>query len=163
MKRYLNRLEKQQALSIASFEAYLDDRIEEYVEAGKSKELLRNLRTAKTFLHKALENIMAPLDKREVVKLLAEIRKMQVVVMYKQEALRKYNEMLKADSVTPVETEDFLDIVEQAVNICVSCTKKGEEAQSCRLAALFIKYDIEPLDKDAEEGKCPYQYIEEEE
>ena len=83
MKRYLNRLEKQQALSIASFEAYLDDRVEEYVEAGKSKELLRNLRTAKTFLHKALENIMAPLDKREVVKLLAEIRKMQVVVVYK--------------------------------------------------------------------------------
>ena len=64
--------------------------------------------------------------------------------------------MLKADSVTPVETEDFLDIVEQAVNICVSCTKKGEEAQGCRLAALFIKYDIEPLDKDAGGGgKCP--------
>lgn len=160
MKRYLNKAEKQAALSIASFQTYMDGKVEEWAKHNTPPDLLKNAKMARTYLRKALEGLVAPLDTDEAVKLLREIDKMQCVVKYKDEAVREYNRMLELDSVTPVETEDLLDIVEQAVNVCVACDKAGEKADMCRLRGQFLKYDIEPLDREAPLGRCPYRYKE---
>lgn len=156
MKQYLNKAERQLALSLSAFETRIEEKVGEMAQHNGDKELLKNMRYAKTYLHKALESMLQPLDPTELNVLLRDISKMEVVVKYKDQAIREYNAMLKLNSVTPVETEDLLDIVEQAVNICVRCDRT--DADKCRLRELFLKYDIEPLDKDAPGGKCPYKY-----
>jgi len=158
-KRYLNRDEKNQTLTLAAFIAFMSERAEESAKLGRSKDLVKFLRTSKTYADKALALIMLPLDADEKDKLIAEIPKMSVVTKYKREALREFEEAKKIDSVTPVSTEDFLDIVDHALSgLCVKCKLTGEDADTCRLKKLFINYDIEPFDLNAPEGKCPYQY-----
>lgn len=160
MKRYLNKSEKQTVLTIASLQSYLDDKIIEWEKHDTSSELLKCARMARTYSRKLLEQLVAPLDTNEAAKLLREIDRMQCVVKYTDEAVREYNEMLRLDSVIPVETEDLLDIAEQAVNICVACDKTGEAADGCRLRGIMLKYDVEPLDREAPRGRCPYRYKE---
>lgn len=158
MKRYLNKAEKQTALTIASLQTYLDDRIAEWEAHDTPPELLKNARMARTYTRKLLEGLLAPLDMEESAKLLREINKMQCVVRYTDNAVREYKHMLELDSVTPVETEDLLDIAEQAVNVCVQCDKTGQDADACRLRGIMLKYDVEPLDREAPLGRCPYKY-----
>ena len=159
-KRYLNRDEKNQTLTLAAFIGFMEERADEAAKLGRSKDLVKFLRTSKTYADKALALFMLPLDNDEKDKLIAEIPKMSVVTKYKREALREFEEAKKIDNVTPVNTDDFIDIVEHAiVGACQKCTLTGEEADNCRLKKHFINYDIEPYDLKASAGKCPYQYI----
>jgi len=157
-KRYLNRDEKNQTLTLAAFIGFMSERAEESAKLGRSKDLVKFLRTSKTYADKALALIMLPLDNDEKDKLLEEIPKMSVVTKYKREAIREFEEAKKIDSVTPVSTDDFLDIVDHALVICRMCKLTSEDADTCRLKKMFIQYDIEPLDLNAPFGKCPYQY-----
>ena len=159
-KRYLNRDEKNQTLTLAAFIAFLEVRIEEWQKLGRSKIMLKYSKMAKAFADKVLAHIMEPLDLVERDKLISEIPKMQVVTKYRREAIREFEECKKIDSVTPVQTDDFIDIVEHAiVGACQKCTLTGDEADNCRLKKHFINYDIEPYDLKAPAGKCPYQYL----
>ena len=159
IKRYLNRDEKNQTLTLAAFIGFMSERAEESAKLGRSKDLVKFLRTSKTYADKALALIMLPLDNDEKFKLLSEIPKMSVVTKYKRGAVRGFEEAKKIDSVTPVNTDDFIDIVEHAiVGACQKCTLTGEDADNCRLKKHFINYDIEPYDLKTPAGKCPYQY-----
>ena len=159
VKRYLNRDEKNQALVLATFIAFLEVRIEEWQKLSRSKALIKFAKMSKTYADKVLGQIMEPLDLVEKAKLIAEKGKLQIVTRYTREALREFEECKKIDGVVPVVTDDFIDIVEHAiVGACQRCTLTGEEANNCRLKKHFINYDIEPYDLKAPVGKCPYQY-----
>jgi molybdopterin synthase catalytic subunit len=158
VKRYLNKAERQMALSLSAYEAYLEEKISEMAQHNGDKGLLKNMRMAKTYLHKALECMVQPLDAVELQVLLRDVNKMQVVVKYTDEAIREYERMKKMNGVTVIETEAFLDIVEQAINVCVTCENTGEAVNQCKWRKRFIEAEIEPPDYGAVEGKCPYKY-----
>lgn len=158
MKRYLNKAERQMALSISAYETYLEEKISEMAQHNGDKALLKNMRMARTYLHKALAKMIQPLDAVELKVLLKDVNKMQVVVKYTDEAVREYERMKKMNDVTVIETEAFLDIVEQAVNVCVACENKGEDVEQCKWRKRFLEAEIEPLDCGAPKGKCPYKY-----
>jgi len=153
-KQYLNRQEKNQALTIAAFIGYLDEQAEEWAKAGRSKESVKYLRMAKSFANKSLDSLFEGLDQAEKDRLVLELRKMDVAVKYKDEAIREYKRMLELDSVTPIQTEDLLDICGQAIEICKVC---DYVPTTCRLRQLLIKYDVPALNEDPESGGCPYQ------
>jgi len=153
-KQYLNREEKNQALTIAAFIGYLDEKAEEWSKAKRDKNSVKYLRMAKSFTGKALDYLFEGLDQEEKNRLVIELRKMDVAVKYKDEAQREYKRMLELDSVTPVKTDDLLEICSQALGVCYSCKK---DPTDCKLRVLFINYDIPVFDEAPEQGHCPYK------
>lgn len=155
MKSYLNKAEKGQALTLAAFVGYLDERAEEWSKLGRSKDSIKSLRMAKSFALRAVDSLFEGLDQDEKAKVLNELRKMDVVCKYKDEAVREYERMKKLDSVTPVESEEFMDICGQALGVCQVCESK--EPENCKLRKLFVKYDVEVFEFSPGPGECPYK------
>jgi hypothetical protein len=156
-KRYLNKAEKETCLVLAALQAYLETFVEK-PSTIKTPTVLKNARTARTFIRKTLEAILEPLDPDEIVKVTKESKKMEVVACYTREALRQHERVKEMNTVTTLDTEDFLYIVEQAVCICQECEKAEKDADTCELRRVFIQQDIQVLDETAPPGKCPYQY-----
>jgi hypothetical protein len=154
MKSYLNREEKTQALTLASFIAYTTERSDDWEKIGRSKDSVKSLRMAKSFATRALDTMFEGLNESERVNIMAQVAKMEVVVRYRDEAVREYKRMLELDSVTPVQTVDLMDICEKAVEMCCNCS---ENPNSCKWRKLFIEYDIPVCDESPEDGKCPYK------
>lgn len=153
MKSYLNREEKTQALTLASFIAYTTERADDWEKIGRNKDAIKSLRMAKSFATRALDTMFEWLDESERVKIMSQVAKMEVVVKYRDEAVREYKRMLALDSVTPVQTTDLLNICEKAVEMCVNCNQNPE---GCKWKKLFIEYDIPVCEESPEPGKCPY-------
>ena len=153
-KGYLNSAEKSIALTLAAFTAYLDDRIIEWTKISRPKDQVKYAKMAKSFTHKVLDFMFIGLDQDEVQKILKELGKMQVVTRYHSEAVKEYEAMKKIDSVTPVETQDLLDIVQLALASCSVCEEPGDD---CKHKKLFIKYDMEPYNLSPGPGGCPYR------
>lgn len=153
-KQYLNREEKNQALTMAAFIGYLDEKAEEWAKRKRDKLAIKYLRMAKSFAGKALDYLFEGLDPTERGKVVIELRKMDIVCKYKDEAIRDYKNMMELDSVTPVKTDDLLEICSQALGVCYSC--KSTEPNSCRLRELYIIYDIPVYDDNPLPGRCPY-------
>ena len=161
MKSYLNRSEKTQALTLASFVAYTTDKANEWQTIGRSKDAVKSLRMAKSFATRAMDTMFEGLDDMERIKIMAEVMKMEVVVKYRDEAIREYKRMQELDSVTPVETEELFDLCEIAMGReCGSCS---EEPNSCRLRELLMKYDMPVANDSPEGGRCRYCLEEEQE
>jgi tetratricopeptide (TPR) repeat protein len=154
-KQYLNREEKNQALTLAAFIRYLDEKAAEWAKAGRAKDAVKYLRMAKSFVGKSLDSLFEGLAQEERNRLVPELRKIYVAVKYKDAALREYNRMLALDSVIPIKTDDLLEICSQALAICYSC-KKADPA-ACKLRKLYITYDIPVYDEDPPAGRCPYK------
>jgi len=154
-KQYLNREEKNQALTLAAFIGYLDEKAEEWAKRSRDKLAIKYLRMAKSFAGKALDYLFDGLDPTERGRVVVELRKMDIVCKYKDEAIRDYKRTLELDSVTPVKTDDLMEICSQALGICSIC--KDTDPDSCRLQKLFITYDIPVYDEDPLPGRCPYK------
>lgn len=154
MKSYLNRTEKAQALTLAAFIAYVTERADEWAGIGRSKDAVKSLRMARSFVARALDSMFAGLDDLERHKIMGMVAKMEVVAKYKDDAIREYNRMLALDSVTPVQTTDLIDICELAIGQCRSCS---EIPNRCKWRELFIRYDIPVCNESPEAGECPYR------
>ncbi|MCO5387821.1 MAG: DUF5651 domain-containing protein [Desulfosporosinus sp.] len=154
-KQYLNREEKNQAVTISAFVGYLDKRAEEWIKHGRDKKAVKYLRMAKSFADKALDYLYDGLNPDEKFKLILESLKMDVAVKYKDEAQREYKRTLELDSVTPIKTNDLLEIVSYALADCYRCKK--DDPSTCKLRKLYITYDIPVYDEDPPAGRCPYK------
>ena len=154
MNQYLNRAEKNQVLTISAFVGYLIEKSNEWEKAGKNKDAIRYLRTAKSFALKGVDYLFDGLNQDELSKIINDVSKMDIAIKYKDEALRDYQKMLELDSVTPVETNDLMDICAQAIEFCKVC---GQVPSECRLRKLLIKYDVPVLNYGPELGGCPYR------
>lgn len=154
-KQYLNREEKNQALTLAAFIGYLDEKAEEWAKRNLDKTAIKYLRMAKSFAGKTLDYLFEGLDPTERGKVVVELRKMDIVCKYKDQAVRDYKKMMELDSVTPVKTDDLMEICSQALGICGIC--KDTDPASCRLRKIFITYDIPVAEEDPLPGGCPYK------
>jgi hypothetical protein len=125
--RYLNKIEKAQVLALASFISFMDDRAIDWEAIGRPKDQVKYTKMAKAFAQKVLDFLCGDLEAEELYKLLGrrdskgrkvvqgELDKMECVTRYKSEAVKEFEEMKRLDSVTPVETDDLLDIVTLAL------------------------------------------------
>jgi hypothetical protein len=153
MKAYFNRLEKDQVLTLSSFIDYANTTADEWSKSGKYKDCVKSLRMAKSFILRALSIKCEHLDDLEADNLINQSAKMDVVLKYKNDAIREHKEMLKLDSVTPIQTSDLLDLCEKAAYACIGCSTTPD---TCVTRRLFIKYEVPVCDDSAGIGKCPY-------
>lgn len=154
---YLNRQQKEQVLLIAAMQTYIQDLAETW-EKLKQKQLKPRIKWAKsasTFAQKVLEEILGGVDKYQARRIIQDINKYDIVVKYKDEAVREYKKMQQLDSVTPVVTDDLYEIVDNALYYCIhKCQKSGKEISNCTKRKILLKYDIPVLDP---KGECPYK------
>lgn len=176
-KGYLNSEEKAIVMTLGAFIDYLE-RLDGKLAAltKPPKAAIKYTRTALTFTKKILDHYCKNLDRTELVKLLGdpkkldkfgkriikgELDRMEVVVKYKAEAVRDYEAMKQMESVTPIETKDLMDIITFATISCELCEPGPGDADRCPFRRLFIKYDAEPRNADADPaaGECPYKAV----
>ena len=156
--RYLNRDDKETALTLGATKTYLDQQIVTWAKLKRPAEVMKNLRAARTFVGKTLSELFRGLDDEEVAQVVTSQRSKMVVTIERrllpeyQEAQRQVNDRVVMAS------DDFLDLCAKAINECTRCTRQGDDADQCGYKRIFIKYDVEPLDLEAPVGKCPYQY-----
>jgi hypothetical protein len=158
VKKYLNRDEKNATLAYGAFLDFLASQIAKWTQAKYPRGALANLKRARAFADKALQEVLEGLDTEEVRKIRAEIPRMEIVTTYRANALQEYRKLTQATEVTPVATDDLLSIAELTIEgYCKRCRNHGTLVEGCHVRKLFVKYDVEPLTYDPGEG-CPYRY-----
>lgn len=153
MKSYLNRTEKDQALTLALFVDFLTNLAEEWSKHKRSKDAVKSLRMAKSFILRASGAMVDGLDPLEAGRVLSQAAKMEFLVCYKDEAVKKRKEIFELESVQAVRTDDLWEICETALGVCKSCRKSPE---SCRLRELFVGFGVPVFEVSPGVGKCPY-------
>lgn len=157
MRGYLNKQEKLTVQVIAAFTSYLDDVVKTLEGLNKPpKDAIKWGKMARSFALKLLDEYFKPLDAAERAKVVKEVGRMEIAARYKTEALREFEAMKQLDSVTPMETDDLLQLAELALASCSVCDARGDDVSSCRFRLVLIKYDIEALNLSPGDG-CPYR------
>ncbi len=154
MKSYLNRTEKDQALTLALFVEFLNDLANEWSKHNRSKDTVKSLRMARSFILRASGALVDGLDQLEANRLMSQSHKMEFLVCYKDEAVKKRKEIFELEGVQAVATDDLWEICEQALEICKSCRKNPED---CRLKEMFVGFGVPVFDTNPREGGCPYR------
>lgn len=156
MKSYLNRDEKKIVLVLASFASYLEKLMVTLVECKKPKKMIKWGRSARTFTLKTMDELMVGLDQNHVKAIIKEIDSMVLVAKYSDNAVREYKEMKDLDSMTQIETGEFLDICCQAIEVCKFC---GNVQKECGLRKILLKHSVEPVNYEAGNDECPYKEL----
>lgn len=154
MKSYLNRVEKDQALTLALFVDHLNGLSDEWAKHNRSKDAVKSLRMAKSFILRATDTLMKGLDKIEIERLMHQAAKMEFLVCYKDEAVKKRKEIFELEGVQAIQTDDLWEVCETALGVCKSCTK---DPGDCRLRELFTGYGVPVFNESPGQGQCPYR------
>lgn len=177
--KYLSATEKTVVLTVAAFTSYLDDHIELWQQLKRPTDQIKYAKMAKSFGLKVLDFLMKDINADQVAKLVGgdvpvysrasggalvkrtihvegELNKMQVIVKYKDAAVREYDRMEKLDSLVHMEVGDLDKIIYFGMASCNLCELCGDDVKACDMRELFIKYGAIPINKEPGEG-CPYR------
>ena len=177
--RYLSATEKAVALTLGAFIAYLDDVTEKWQELKRPKDRVKYAKMAKSFASKVLVDILKDVHPEQVAKLTGgdvplyrrgadstlikqnvrvpgALDKMEVVVKYKDEAVREYAKIEKLDSVIAMEVGDLDKLIYFGLASCNLCDLCGADVEACDMRQLFIKYEAMPLNTEPGDG-CPFR------
>lgn len=154
-KRYLSSNERKQLITTASALKSLETTIDELASRDREKHLLKDLRTARTFLDRAITAWMMVMPNQEMDAMIKQARNYQLTLTLKSEAKAERQKALQDASNIAVEASDFLALVDSAKQGCYGCD--GSYADGCLLRKVMLKHEIPPHQvKDA--TKCLYAY-----
>lgn len=158
-KRYFSRDELNFYSCLSAFSRFLGARVDGLSDKHKNiKQVRQKLRAARTLVTAAADLLLEPLDKTDADHARAEGGKMLVVTRYRDEALRELKATRKLDEFTTLPTEAYLDLVSHAIEgPCKACTLAGDFVERCDVRRIFLQTDIEPFDREAPFGTCPYK------
>lgn len=154
-KRYLSSNERKQLITTASALKTLDQTIEELASRGREKNLLKELRMAKSFMDRAVTAWMQVMPKPEMEAMAKQARNYQMILALKSEVKTQRAQALKETTVIPVDLEEFMGLVEAAVYKCTECD--GTCKKDCVLYRVQLKHEIPPY-QTVSASVCPYAY-----
>jgi hypothetical protein len=119
---------------------------------------MKYFKLAKTYSFKAMVEMTKDLEDNELRQILAQTAKMIVTTHPEKEQVQELLDIQKLKDNTTLPNDDFIAICAKAIEVCQGCTKTAEEKVNCELCKLFLKYDVEPYNTEAEieAGICPY-------
>lgn len=153
MKTYLNSDEKIQLGILLSFRKYLLETIKKYEESKKHKIMNKWLKTTQSFLTKAIDEMLAPVDAQNTEIALKAATKLKLVARTTDEALREIKQMRETDAVVSIPNEQFLFLCSFALTTCHTCLMTT--FKECKLRDILMEYDIEPIHECTDQ--CQYQ------
>ena len=139
--QYLNARAKKDLFILASYVDFACN----YASTLKNKLAIRYVKTAKTYVEKALVEIMGSLPEVERNSVLKNINAYRISVGFKSEVIK--------ETALVVEQETIDELVKQcSLSACRSCTKV--QHADCKLLQTFLALHVEPKDGYK---KCPYE------
>lgn len=178
-KKYLNATEKSIALTLGGFLGFLDATIDVWAKLKRSKDLLKNARTTRSFLNKTLESIVEDMDDEQVLKIFGgtvsitknngegskstvtrikgDIDNIQILLKLKDEAIREAKKLEAQPGIIAVDQDDLDQILNFASYSCDLCESAGDDVKTCPYRKLFIKYDAVPINTEPGDTGCPFR------
>lgn len=153
-KKYLNRQEKTEMLMFFGIVDLLQEIVASWQERDRPKEIIKYLKTARTFIEKVTILIFSHLEKGQstgLLRLAKQAEKTPTVLGGINEAVD-----VEYDKQFEMEWEDFCDLAEIVLCCCLQCTLPKGDTENCNVKRIFLKYDLDVL--DADNPTCPYQY-----
>lgn len=139
--KYLNAQAKKDLFILASYVDFASA----YAKNLKLKLAIRYIKTAKTYVEKALVEIIGSLPEAERTSVLKHINAYRISVGFKSEVIK--------ETALVVEQETIDELVKQcSLSTCHNCTKVQHE--DCKVLQTFLALHVKP-----KEGykKCPYE------
>lgn len=158
-KTYLNTKDKENALLLALLAGRLEIMVaeKEQFEKEKDKDLMKNLRMAKTYAYKALDGIMEGLPRNVVDKFLKEAKGREIVVLFKDQYKKKIEEQQAMEDHVVLHKKTLLALADLCMASCDVCEAKPEEVKDCPYRKAMLKIGFEPVNQYAGKNECPYQ------
>ena len=158
MKRYLNKEDKRNLLQVSALAGTIDMQLERLrIKDDQDKLYKKYLKTAHTYVIKAMDAMMEALTEDEQQKVLRAANQYDVWIFLKGEKRREIEENLRLANKVILESEDLQIIGDLATANCTLCESRGQEVEECEQRKKMLEYSINPLNQSADPGVCPYQ------
>lgn len=163
MNTYLSKTEREMFLQLNLLLGKAQDVIMAYEGTpNPDKEFMKNLKTGRTFLEKALVKRYMCLEKEDLKRFRNTVKNYKITLLPSdiEKANRK---KIQAEMETIVmSADDFKDWYCDAIPyICGKCPHHESPARQhkCRMRKFMEKYDIFPVNTHAEGDVCQYDYL----
>lgn len=161
MTPYLSRAEMQIFIHLCATAVELQKAIN---STGKKKSLdakdkayLKNMRTAHTYIKKAVDIRHDALDKDNQCEIGTRLKHIDYQLLPNDTAQREIKRLNKLTSMVHMDDDDFKDwYCDTIPETCGKCRKQNYKM--CRMRAILMKFGIWPVNPDAV-GKCQYSYL----
>lgn len=136
----------------------LEDTIKEYEKASSLDSMfMRGLRTAHTWLAKALDRRFEFLDKDAVRDFMRHVKHMDTIFVPNDKAKAEYDKLKEMSDSIYLSADTFAELYSAIIPYaCAVCPRKKDFRQ-CRLRETFMQVGIHPIDSQATDA-CQYDY-----
>ncbi len=158
MNRYLSREEKETFVRLTSLAGLAESIIKKYESASNpDKQFLKSLRTANTWLIKALDYRTSFLDEKARIDLAKQVSKLELIFVPNDKARKEYEIVKEMQNTLHMPLSDFQDwYCEVIEHTCKTCSRK--DYHKCKMRAILQKYGIYPVDPGADKS-CQFSYV----
>lgn len=164
MNQYLGKKEKHGFIQFVSLLGSIEEKIEELSTIPSTdKQYLKHLRTAKTWLRKAVELRVSALDDDAKNDLWRHVNRVEPIVFIPSaQAKHELKTLQEAENVVHIPIDDFQDLYcEMIEKTCKVCVEEGYK--ECAIYRVCIANNIFPPSPEAAPDRCPYTYVDNEE
>lgn len=163
MKSYLSAEEKRNMIQVNLLHGLVDQWIEtrgKYpTNDADEKEILRNLRTARTLLRKSWRKVFDNLDKSQQKAVVRSMRHLDFQIIPNDKAHKVKKRMEDFESTMVVKSSDWLDWLEMVLPLSCAVCDHDEQYKKCRIRNLLQKYNTPVVNVNAKDS-CEYSYKE---
>lgn len=163
MNTYFSKTEREMFLRMDILLGQVADIIKAYeATPNPGKEFMKNLRTGRTYLEKALTRRYIGLEPKEMQRFRKMVKNYRVMLLPSDVARANDRKMQEEMETIVVSLDDFCDWYCVAIPYtCGKCYCHGDTKlqAKCQMRKFMEKYDICPVNTHATGDECPYDYL----
>lgn len=162
MNTYFSKTEREMFLKLDLLLGLATEIVKTYEGSNPDKQFMKDLKTGRTFLSKALVRRYLCLDEREAQRCKRSVNNYKYVLVPSDIARANDMKLQSEQDTITIGLDDLMDWYEGAIPLtCGVCPFNGdEEAQhDCKMRKFLEKYDIYPINTKATGDYCQYDYI----
>lgn len=161
MKSYLSAEEKRNMIQVDLLYGLVDKWIKTREKFppkdADEKEVLRNIRTARTLIKKAWSKVFDNLDVSQKKAVKRAISHLDFEIVPNDKAHKVKARMEKFEETVIVKSEDWLDWLEMVLPLSCAVCDHDDNYKQCRIRALLQKYNTPAVNINAKDT-CEYNY-----
>lgn len=160
MNQYLNRAKMVTFIHLCAAHVDLEHTVDEATKRPpkdqKDKDYRRYLKTAMTWLHKAVTLRNDALDQSARENIVSRLKHYDIRLLPTDKMQMELKKIQSDPCICHMETEDLFDLLENTIpQTCGICRKTGDSFRKCPLKRVLDKYGVSVFDASAT-IYCPY-------
>lgn len=158
MNTYLSRTEKVLMTRTMLLSGLLEKSIEEYQKSRHTDTLfMRGLRTANTWLKKALDRRFEFLDRDAMKDFIRHVHHMDTIFIPNDKAKAEYDKLKEMQDSIHLSADTFAELYSAIIPYACAKCKRKQDFRKCKLREIFMRTGILPVDSTATTA-CQYDY-----